>query len=192
MYLEIVLLCYDETMDESLIPAPELEQEALSVDLAKPDDAQQLAEILNQSAQYKLAHGDDAWASVPFTVEELNKHISKGNTYTARLGDTIVGTLMLLWEDEMVWGKQPPDAAYVHLLAVKDGHHGHNLGGQLLDWTSEQAVSNGKKVLRIDLPPENDGLKAYYEKQGFKWVEDKEVHAPHATYTAALYEKPTS
>ncbi len=179
-------------MNNLIDSAPKLEKETISVELAKPDDAPQLAEILNQSAKYKLAHGDDAWISAPFTVEEISKHINEGNTYSARLGDTIVGTLMLLWKDEMVWGKQPSTAGYIHLLAVRDEYHGHNLGGQLLDWAGEKAKANGKKALRIDLSPKNNGLRAYYEKQGFTWVENKEVHAPHATYVAALFEKPIS
>lgn len=152
-------------------------------------DAAPLAEILTQAMKYKIAHADSAWGSEPYTADELHSRIAKGNTYTAWLGDTVVGTLLLLWEDEMMWGKQPPIAAYVHQLAVKDGHRGQDLGKQLLDWASQQAADQGRELLRIDFPPENDGLRAYYEKLGFKYVEDREIHAPRAIYNAALYER---
>lgn len=79
----------------------------------------------------------------------------------------------------------------MHQLAVKEGYRGQDLGKQLLDWAGQQAANNGRGLLRIDFSPENDGLKAYYEKLGFKWVQNREIHAPHATYTAALYERPT-
>jgi hypothetical protein len=64
-----------------------------------------------------------------------------------------------------------------------------DLGKQLLDWASQQAAEQDRGLLRIDFPPENDGLRAYYEKLDFKFVQNREIHAPHATYTAALYER---
>jgi GNAT superfamily N-acetyltransferase len=179
-------------MNEAVATVPEKDDRSLTVKLARREDAEALVGLLNKASQYKLKHGDDAWASVPYTPQELEQRIKKGNTYTAWLGDELVGTMLLLWEDEMTWGKQPPIAAYAHQLAVQDGHHGHNLGGQLLDWASEQAAAHGRKFLRIDLPTGNDGLRSYYESQGFTWVEDREIHAPHAVYMAALYERPAA
>lgn len=172
--------------------SPKHQGHTLAVRVAQPEDAEALAELMNQAMQYKLKHGDKAWTDVPYSVKELQPRIEKGHTYIARLGDEIVGTLVLLWEDERAWGKQPPHAAYVHQLAVKDGYHGYNLGGQLLDWAGQQAVAKGREFLRVDLPPDNEGLKAYYEKQGFTWVKNREIHADWGDYTAALYERPAA
>lgn len=162
----------------------------LTVSQALPEDAEVLAEILSSAIRNKIAHGDMAWGDKPYTTDELRGRIEKGNTYIARLGDRPVGTLLLIWEDEMTWGKHPPIAGYVHQLATKDGYRGMGIGKQLLEWASQQAANNGKELLRIDFPPENDGLKAYYASLGFKWVQDREIQTPHATYTAALYERP--
>ncbi len=178
-------------MSEAAVAKPEKDNQRLSVQRAQIEDAPALAAILTQAMQHKISHGDNAWGSEPYTPEELMSRIEKGNTYVAQLGDDVVGTLLLLWEDEMMWGEQPPVAAYVHQLAVKDGYRGMNLGGQLLDWAGQQAANKGRDLLRIDFPPENDGLRAYYEGLGFTFVENREIHAPHATYMAALYEKPT-
>lgn len=136
--------------------------------------------------------GDKAWGTEPYTPQELHDRIAKANTYAAWLEDEIVGTLLFLWEDEMMWGKQPPVAAYVHQLAIKDGYHGQGIGEQLLDWADRKAAKAGRKLLRIDFPPQNTGLKKYYEKLGFKFVMNREIHAPHATYIAALYEHPVN
>jgi ribosomal protein S18 acetylase RimI-like enzyme len=174
------------------IPIKEVQSEALSVDVAKLEDAEALAEILTSGLRNKIAHGDMAWGTEPYASEELRERIKEGNTYIAKLGNQPVGTLLLIWEDEMMWGEQPPVAAYVHQLAIKDGYRGMDLGRQLLDWAGQQAASNDRKLLRIDFPPENQGLKSYYEKLGFQWVQNREVNAPNATYTAALYERPTT
>lgn len=34
--------------------------------------------------------------------KELHKRIAKGNTYAVRLDNTLVATLLLLWEDGMM------------------------------------------------------------------------------------------
>jgi ribosomal protein S18 acetylase RimI-like enzyme len=177
-------------MDETM-PTHEPIKELISVEVARPVDAEAVAAILTSSLEHKVAHGDMAWGTEPYTVDELQERIAKGNTYIARVGGVPVGTLLLIWEDELVWGEQPPIAAYVHSLAVKDGYRGMDLGKQLIDWADQRAASEGRELLRIDFPPENDGLRAYYEKLGFTWVQDKQVTTPHKTYTATLYERRT-
>lgn len=162
----------------------------LTIRKATMNNAAALAEILTQAMRYKQSLGDNAWGDEPYTIDELKPRITKGNTYTAWLSDELVGTLIFLLEDEMMWGKQPPVAAYVHQLAIKDGYHGQGIGGQLLNWAALKAAKQGRDLLRIDFPPHNDGLKQYYEKLGFKFVMNREINAPHATYTAALYERP--
>ena len=177
------------TMSELPTSVQETDGQIFSVDLAQLEDAEVLAEILSSAIQNKSNHNDRAWGAPPHPIEEVYKDIEAGNIYIARLGNNPVGTLKLVWEDEVIWGKQPPIAAYVHQLAVASGYHGLDLGKQLLDWAGLQASSNDRNLLRIDIPPGNEGLKNYYEKQGFKWVKDREVRAPHKTYTAVLCEK---
>lgn len=164
----------------------------ITVVVAKQEDAEILAEILSSGVKTKVDHGDMIWGSEPYTPEELHKRIAKGNTYIAKLGDEPVGTLLLIWDDEMTWGKQPPVAAYVHQIVVKDSYRGMNLGEKLLDWASKRAADNGRALLRIDVPPENKGLRSYYESLGFQWVQDREVHPPNGTYSVSLYERPVS
>lgn len=179
-------------MNEQTMTTQKIGKQAFTVEPARLEDAEVLAEILSSAVQNKVDNGDMAWGTEPYTAEELQERIEKGNTYIAILGSVPIGTLLLIWEDEMMWGKQSAIAAYVHQLAVKKEYRGQDIGEKLLDWASQQAANNGRKLLRIDFPPENDGLRAYYEKLGFKWVKNREIHAPHATYTAALYERPTT
>lgn len=164
----------------------------LIVKKSKRDDAGQLAEILTEARLYKTAHGDNAWGSKPVGAEEMEARIAKGNTYSARIGDKIVGTILLLWEDKLTWGEQPAVAGYAHQLAVKNGYRGQNLGAQILDWASKKTEVNRRSFLRIDFPPDNEGLKRYYTALGFTFVEKRLVETSRSTYTAGLYQRPVS
>jgi GNAT superfamily N-acetyltransferase len=155
----------------------------LVVRLAEPKDISSLIGLMNEAAQYKLKHGDSAWAAVPYTPKKFEQRIKQGVLYVA-------ATIQLSEEDELIWGKQPPTATYVHQLAVKDGYHGLNLGKVLIDWASDQAARKGHDRLRIDIPPGNTGLKKYYETQGFAWVEDRDIRVSWGTYVASLHERP--
>lgn len=177
-------------MSEQTIPILGIDKQVVSIKLAQPQDAEDLADILNSALQYKVTHDDLIWGTEPFTAEELHERIEKGNTYIAKVGNVPVGTLSLTLEDEAMWGKPPPIAVYVHQLAVTQGYRGLNLGKQMLDWAGHWAADNGRELLRLDFPSKNEGLKAYYEKLGFRWVRDREMPSPQATYVAALYERP--
>lgn len=161
----------------------------LNIKKATAQDARVVAEILTEAMHYKLKHGDNVWGDQPYAPEEVRKHIAQDVTYLAYENGEPVATFVLTWSDEMVWGDQPPIAGYVHQLAVKDSHRGRGMGRQLLDWAGQKAAEKGRELLRIDVPPFNEGLKRYYEKLGFEWVKNREVHAPHAVYVAALYER---
>jgi ribosomal protein S18 acetylase RimI-like enzyme len=161
----------------------------LVIKLARPQDADKLKKLMQEAVQFKLARGDNSWASVPYTTEKLKQRIKSGGIYVAWIGNMIVGTVRLTEDDEFIWGKQPPTAAYIHQLAIKDGYHGQHLGRVLLDWLSKQAAQKGYDQLRLDVPSDNNGLKHYYEKQGFVWVKDKEVRAPWGIYASSLYER---
>lgn len=172
------------------IPEKETQCYEVAVQPARPEDAEALAGILTSGVISKVARGDMAWGENPFSTIKALERIAKGNTYIGRIGQTPVGTFSIDAEDTLVWGQQPSNAAYVHQLAVNDKYRGMNLGKQLLDLASQEVARMGKTLLRLDVPAENEGLKSYYESQGFTWVENRVVSTGRGDYTAALYERP--
>jgi len=81
-----------------------------------------------------------------------------------------VAALRLLWQDERIWGPQPPTAGYVHGLVVSQRHHGMGVGSALLRWAAGQARARGHSFLRLDCGEENHALRRYYSRQGFDEV----------------------
>jgi ribosomal protein S18 acetylase RimI-like enzyme len=165
--------------------------ENLSFTSAEATDAPLLADILTDAGKHKLEHNDLSWGTEGYSLDEATELINTSPTYFIRKDGEVVATVALQWDDESSWGVQPPVAAYIHRLAVKDGFHGQGLGEQIIDWANEQAVQNGRQFLRLDCDARNTSLCAYYENQGFVKVGTKQI-PEYNDYIAALYERPVS
>lgn len=157
---------------------------------AVTNNAPVMADILTEATAYKQTRKDNAWGSGAYTVEEVMPRINAGTTYIVYIDNIAIGTFMLIWEDKLVWGEQEPVAGYIHQLAVKNGFHGKNIGAEMINWADSEVKRINRKFLRLDVPPQNQGLRRYYESLRFVHVRDQEVKTPHATYMASLYERP--
>jgi len=151
---------------------------------ATVDDAETVADILEDAAVWLWGRGIRQW--VPGTGDDaaLAARIARGEVYLARHGGDPAATLTLQWRDEETWGPMPDDAGYVHGLAVRRLYGGRGLGRALLAWAEDRARAAGRAYLRLDCMAKNAALRAYYEGAGFT----ERMDVPHDDWSA-LYEK---
>jgi ribosomal protein S18 acetylase RimI-like enzyme len=97
-----------------------------------------------------------------------------------------IGTLTLQDSDVVVWGERPPDAFYVHGLAIRRVVGGRGVGAHMLEWVAQQVIATGKSYLRLDCWAENQALRAYYERIGFTFCGRRDF--PNG-WSCGLYEK---
>ena len=160
---------------------------SLQIQKATLTEVEALLEIFTQANQYKIARHDRAWAP-GFSEKGVTWMIGLGTTYAAYLGDKIVGTVALEWEDTEGWGeRENSNAGYIKRLAIHGDYHGQHIGEQIIDWAADQVQQKGRTYLRLDCTASNKKLCAYYENQGFRQVEIK--HFPDWNSTSALYER---
>ncbi|MGI5227013.1 hypothetical protein [Actinoallomurus sp. CA-142502] len=68
------------------------------------------------------------------------------------------------------------------------------MGARLLDWAGELVAGHGRRWLRLDCGADNTALRAFYERLGFRHVDDVEVTVPGAgtasgPWHASLYQR---
>jgi len=152
---------------------------------AKLDELGVVLEILEEAARWNEFHGLTGWRPGSFQTDKIREQISRREVFLVRIGGQVVGTVTLQWSDPPFWGDRPPDAGYLHKLAVKRDFSGQRIGISIIRWAENQAITKGKEFLRLNCFADNTRLRRYYEVLGFELK--GEILEPRGK--AALYER---
>ena len=148
----------------------------MNVRLAVPQDLELVGRILDEAGEWPR----------PFPREELEGRVAGDELFVVELEGTPAATFTLLWDDPSFWGERPPDAAYLHKLAVRPAFRRRGLGARIVEWAARRAAEAGRAYLRLDCRRDKASIRSYYERLGFEHRGDVD----HPRFAAALYERP--
>ena len=153
---------------------------------ARQGDLDRVLEILEEASRWLSSKGlETQWLPGPAFRQTIKDNIDRGEVYVVKDVKGTVGTATLQWSDKKFWGDVPPDAGYIHKLAIARSHAGQRLALRLLRWAEAKARAEGKRYLRLDCLASNKTFLEYYEKTEFIHVRDTET----PSWKASLYEK---
>jgi GNAT superfamily N-acetyltransferase len=139
----------------------------VNVRSAGHEDAITVADLLDEATRWVQDLGYEQWP-LPFPRDELAAAIDRGEVYVVEDEGDAVATVTLLWDDKTYWGERPPDAVYVHKLAVRRDRSGRGIGAAIVAWANAEAIEAGRDFLRLDCLRDNPGIREYYEQLGFE------------------------
>ena len=148
----------------------------MNVRPARAEDVELVATMLDEAEEWPR----------PFPREELAERTAGEELFLVELDGEPAATFTLLWDDPSFWGEQPPDAAYLHKLAVRPAFRGRGLGARIVEWVDRRAAAAGRGYLRLDCKRHDPRIRGYYERLGFEHRGDVD----HPRFAAALYERP--
>jgi GNAT superfamily N-acetyltransferase len=134
---------------------------------ARLEDAEVVAGLLDEATRWVGERGFEQWP-LPFPRAEITVAIARGEVFVAEHDGEAVATVTILTEDPQYWGIRPPDALYVHKLAVARAHAGRGFGTEVIRWADRRAASLGRRFLRLDCLGDSAGIRGYYERLGFE------------------------
>lgn len=119
----------------------------------KDDDYPSVESILKNAGQH-----DENWDH----HENLASMIKQDpeSVLVAESGGEIVGCIIMVGYGERV--------SYLFRLSVKDSRKNQGIGSKLLDTACETLKRRGTKEVDLIVEADNDTLRAYYEKRGYK------------------------
>jgi GNAT superfamily N-acetyltransferase len=138
----------------------------VNVRAATPEDVETVGRLLDDASTWVGDLGFRQWP-LPFPRDEIAAAIERGEVYVADVDGESVATVTLL-ESDPFWGERPPDALYVHKLAVRRDHAGRGIGAALVEWAVQRAARGGRSFLRLDCLNADPGIRRYYESLGFE------------------------
>jgi GNAT superfamily N-acetyltransferase len=158
----------------------------VNVRRAQQEDAVTVAGLLDEATVWVNDLGFSQWP-LPFPRDELAAAIGRGEVYVVESEDGEgVATVSMLPDDPEYWGDQPPDAFYVHKLAVRRDQAGRGIGAAVVEWANAEAAEAGREFLRLDCLADNPGIRDYYEDLGFEHRGDLVLDGQKMS----LYERP--
>ncbi len=73
--------------------------------------------------------------------------------------------------DPLIWEEKNNDpSVYIHRIATNPAFRGRNLVEQIVTWSKTYAKQHAKQFVRLDTVGKNEGLIAYYQKCGFRFL----------------------
>ena len=157
----------------------------MNVRPAAKDDVPAVAALLDEATAFVQTKGSDQWR-VPFPHDELRWRVDRRELYVVELDGEAAATFTLLLDDPFFWGERPPDAVYLHKLAVRRAFAGRGLGERIVEWIVAEAAARGRHYVRLDCQRDLPGIRRYYERLGFALRGEKTI-APNRAW--ALYER---
>jgi len=152
---------------------------------AQQEDAVVVARLLDEATVWVNDLGFSQWP-LPFPLDQLAGAIERGEVYVVESEDgEPVATVSMVPDDPVYWGDQPPDAFYVHKLAVRRDQAGRGIGAAVVEWANAEAAEAGREFLRLDCLGDNPGIRDYYEDLGFEHRGDVVLDGS----TISLYER---
>jgi GNAT superfamily N-acetyltransferase len=160
--------------------------------VVRPAAADEVDVVLGLLRSASAARGEPQSRTWGTRFPDVERDLPKGRVWLAVLDGDPVGTFVLRFSDERVWGPDDGRAGYLHRLATRPDVAGQGLGARLLDEASKLISVRGREWLRLDCDRGNRRLRSYYEELGFQHVGDVDEVARSTRpghRSASLYER---
>jgi GNAT superfamily N-acetyltransferase len=162
----------------------------LAVIRATGERATSVLELRGDLAKWMLEHDVAQWRPGELPLEWIQTCVSEGWVYVVPLGERVIASVTVVWDDPLMWRELPEPAGYIHMLMVDRDFAGHGIGRSLLAWTERFILESERHLARLDCVRSNRLLRGYYERAGYALVGYQDLPEVESAFEAALYEKP--
>lgn len=150
-------------------PIPLTPSSTMRIEQARDSDAEEIAAVLLEAAQWLVDGGRALWGPTEFTQERISRDVAAGRYYAARDGKQIAGVVRIDLEDAYFWPEiAPGTSAFVHKLAVRRAWAKRGVSSELLSFARSHSRDLGRPFLRLDCVADRVELRRLYENFGFR------------------------
>ena len=132
-------------------------------------------DILQQAIIRRKNDGSNQWQDGYPNLEVVKKDIEKESGYVLTEGETIIGYIAVLINDEPAYEKiegewlTNDDFVLFHRVAIAENYLGKGLAKMMINHIEDFAVENNIKSIKADTNFDNDAMLNIFEKIGYKY-----------------------
>jgi len=150
--------------------------DSITIKQARESDIPVLENILLDTVNWLCEMDQPLWGAVDVRWDALSKKYRIDDFYIAYLGDKPSGCMVLIDYDPFFWpGVKQGESLFVHKLAVTKSARKTGVADALMDFFKEQGAVRGIKALRLDTDALRPKTRAFYERHGFVFVEQRAI-----------------
>ncbi|MEP6730314.1 MAG: GNAT family N-acetyltransferase [bacterium] len=113
-----------------------------------------------------------------FTDAAILREIESQLLFRVSEDDAIIGVFSVAHDDAAIWGPHERGAhIYLHRIARAANAPRGGLVDAILEWANAQCTALGRDGLRMDTWASNTALIAFYQRRGFRLVEERRLAA---------------
>lgn len=133
---------------------------AIVIRKAATDEAPDIVSLLYESfAEYRSLYTVEGFAATAISQNEVTKRMREGPVLIATMNGSVVGTVAIVSKGESL---------YIRGMAVHPSARGQRIGGQLLGYVEDLAISQGVRRLSLSTTPFLERAIRLYERFGFE------------------------
>ncbi|MBS9462905.1 GNAT family N-acetyltransferase [Flagellimonas sp. 389] len=127
--------------------------------------------MYEEAIKYQKRNNYFGWESID--KEYLKKEIKNGLNYKLIQEGNILCAWGVVFSDPLIWREMEKGTSiYMHRVVVNPNFKGQKLFQKVLEWAIDYSVENSLTTIRIDTWTANPAIIEFYEKYGFKVVEE--------------------
>ena len=139
------------------------------LELARLSDGQAINTLARQIHEVHISWRPDIYTmpQILYPEARIREEIQNRNLYVARIGDAVVGYVLL--EIRMIekTGLVKRKIMHIHELCVEQSCRGQGIGTQIMAEVRILAKAFGCTDLQLGVYPQNDEAVSFYQKCGF-------------------------
>ena len=142
---------------------------------ASLSDINSIWDILQQAIIRRKNDGSNQWQDGYPNLEVVKKDIEKESGYVLTEGESIVGYIAVLINDEPAYEKiegewlTNNDFVLFHRVAISENYLGKGLAKMMINCIEDFAIENNIKSIKADTNFDNDAMLNIFEKLGYKY-----------------------
>lgn len=128
-------------------------------------DVPGIFEVYEKGIQFQKTVFHRHWFG--FDKDLLLREITEGRHWKIMEDGEIACVFSVLYDDPIVWGVQEP-SLYLHRIVTHPEFKGNAYVRDIVAWAKTYGKTQGKRFIRLDTFPDNEKLKNYYIRHGFR------------------------